>query len=139
MAFGLMVLLASFGILRDSVSILMENAPEDIDIEEVCGALATIDGVVEVHHPHAWTLTSGKNLFSAHLRLGSASTADRQATILEQAQSLLVDRFGFYFATLQLETFDQDESGARDLDLVGNTRHLRHDHPEHPEDDPNNS
>lgn len=120
MAFGLMVLLASFGILRDSISILMENAPEDIDIEEVCGALESIDGVVDAHHPHAWTLTSGKHLFSAHLRLVSDSTADRQAAILEQAQSLLVDRYGFYFATLQLETFDQDESGARDLDLTDN-------------------
>ena len=131
MAFGLMVLLASFGILRDSISILMENAPEGIDTEEVCGALVGIEDVLDVHHPHAWTLTSGKHLFSAHLRLAPDSSAERQAAILEQAHALLAERFGFYFATLQLETFEPDESGARDIDLTGNTDQPRHGHSGH--------
>lgn len=128
MAFGVMVLLASWGILRDSVSILMENAPEGIDVEEVCTALAGIDGVLDVHHPHAWTLTSGKHLFSAHLRIVEDTSAQRQKTILEEAQSLLATRYGFYFATLQLETFDPEESGARGLDL---TQGADHEHESH--------
>jgi len=69
MAFGVMVLLASWGILRDSIHILMENPPSDIDLEAVIDYLTALPGVDHVHHPHAWTLTSGKPLFSAHLRL----------------------------------------------------------------------
>jgi cobalt-zinc-cadmium efflux system protein len=117
MAFGLMVLLAAWAILRDSVAILMQNAPPEIDLEEVLAALRQIPGVEDVHHPHAWTLTSGRYLFSAHLRLEWGTSVERQAEILEEAQSLLSSRFGFYFATLQLEPFERDESDAVDLDL----------------------
>ena len=124
---ALLVLLASWGILRDSISILMENAPEEIDVEEVCTALTALDGVLDVHHPHAWTLTSGKHLFSAHLRIKEDASAQRQQEILEKAQSLLADRYGFYFATLQLETFDPDESGARGLDLTRGADHGQHE------------
>lgn len=117
MAFGLMVLAASWGILRDSVSILMENAPPEIDLEKVCAALEEIPDVRNVHHPHAWTLTSGRHLFSAHLGLEPNTGAERQAEILDQGQALLSERFGFYFATLQLEAFERDESDTIDLDL----------------------
>ena len=117
MAFGLMVLAASWGILRDSVSILMENAPPEIDLEKVCAALEEIPDVRNVHHPHAWTLTSGRHLFSAHLGLEPNTGAERQAEILDQGQALLSERFGFYFATLQLEAFERDESDTVDLDL----------------------
>lgn len=122
-AFGVMVLFASWGILRDSTSILMENTPAEIDVEEVCTALEALDGVYDVHHPHAWTLTSGTHLFSAHLRIDSDSTAEQQASILQEADTLLTEQFGFYFATLQLETFDLDEDGARDIDLAEPGRH----------------
>ncbi len=120
--FGVMVLIASWGILRDSISILMENTPADIDVEEVCTALEGLDGVHNVHHPHAWTLTSGTHLFSAHLRIDSDSTAEQQASILQEADTLLTEKFGFYFATLQLETFDLDEEGTHDIDLAEQER-----------------
>ena len=126
MAFGVMVLVASWGILRDSISILMENAPADIDVDEVCASLSEIDGVRNVHHPHAWTLTSGKHIFSGHLRIDDDSSAEQHATILEEAQSLLASRFGFYFATLQLEAFSPDETAAHGLDLTRGDHHGAH-------------
>ncbi|QIT54858.1 cation transporter [Aquisalimonas sp. 2447] len=126
MAFGVMVLVASWGILRDSISILMEHAPADIDVDEVCASLQAIDGVRDVHHPHAWTLTSGKHIFSGHLRIDDDSSAEQHARILDEAQSLLVNSFGFYFATLQLETFTPDEAGAHGLDLARGQEHGEH-------------
>jgi cobalt-zinc-cadmium efflux system protein len=118
MAFGLMVLAASWGILRDSISILMENAPEGIDLEAVCSALEDIPQVKNVHHPHAWTLTSGKHIFSAHLRLEPSTRAERQAGVLDEAQSMLSEQFGFHFSTLQLELYERDETSSTDLDLA---------------------
>jgi cobalt-zinc-cadmium efflux system protein len=70
--------------------------------------------VIGVHHVHAWTLTSDKHVFSAHLRVDKAEDA---ASVLRQAHDLLREKFDFYFSTLQVETECLDEDHARDLDI----------------------
>ena len=77
-------------------------------------ALEELPHVTGVHHVHAWTLTSDKHVFSAHLKIDAAKDA---ASVLREAHTLLRDRFGFYFSTLQVETECLDEDHARDLDI----------------------
>ncbi len=114
MAFGLVLLYASWGIMREALVILMESAPSEIDVAEVSDRLAGLENVKDVHHIHAWTLTSNKNVFSAHLRVdGQASHSE----LLREAHSLLREEFGFYFSTLQLETACLDEDRASDIDV----------------------
>jgi cobalt-zinc-cadmium efflux system protein len=114
MAFGVVLLLASWGIIRDSLTILMEGAPKGVNLSEVANALIELDGVNDVHHLHAWSLTSGKTVFSAHLATDEASSAP---SVLKRAHKLLRERFGFYFSTLQVETTCLDEDHARDIDI----------------------
>lgn len=114
MAFGLVLLAASWGIMRDSLSILMEGAPKGIDLVEVADAISKLPGVRNIHHVHAWTLTSGKSVFSAHVSTDDAENAD---SLLKHAHRLLRDRFGFYFSTVQIETVCLDEDHVRDLDV----------------------
>lgn len=114
MAFGLVLLAASWGIIRDSLSILMEGSPKSIDLIEVANALAALPGARKIHHLHAWTLTSGKLVFSAHI---STDNVEGGAFLLEQAHRLLRDRFGFYFSTVQIETKCLDEDHVRELDI----------------------
>lgn len=114
MAFGVVLLLASWGIIRESLFILMEGAPRGIDLSAVAGALDKLPHVTGVHHIHAWTLTSDKHVFSAHLRIGKAENA---ASVLRAAHALLREKFGFYFSTIQVETECLDEDHARDLDI----------------------
>lgn len=109
MGFGFVLLWASWGILRDAGHLLMEGTPADVDLLEVVAVLRTLDGVADVHHAHAWALTSGRYVFSAHLRL--AEGGDSQA-VLRAAHDLIKDRYGFFFATLQVETACPDESAA---------------------------
>ena len=116
-AFGFMVLVAGWGVLRDSVTILMQNTPKGTDMTEICRRLRSIDGVRDVHHPHAWTLTSGRHIFSAHLRVDDDLGSDAQMRLLEIAEELLSEEFGVYFSTLQLETEDREEPGARAIDI----------------------
>ena len=116
-AFGLMVLAAGWSVLRDSASILMQNTPQGIDMTEMCRRLRAIDGVRDVHHPHAWTLTSGRHIFSAHLRVEDDLSSVDQMRLLETAEELLADSFGIYFSTLQLETEDRQEPEARAIDI----------------------
>jgi cobalt-zinc-cadmium efflux system protein len=114
MAFGVVLLVASWGIIRDSLFILMEGTPRGIDLLAVARALDKLPHVVGTHHIHAWTLTSDKHVFSAHLKIDAAKYAAR---VLSEAHDLLRERFGFYFSTLQTETKCLDEDHARDLDI----------------------
>ncbi len=115
MAFGFVLLWASWGILRDAARLLMEAAPGEIDLNLVIADLETLDGVRDVHHAHAWTLTSGRNVFSAHLRVGDG--ADPQA-VQQRAHRLLRRDHGFFFVTLQTETECLEESGAEMIDIT---------------------
>ena len=114
MAFGLVLLAASVGIIRDAVAVLMEGTPREVDLADVEDALLSLGHVRDVHHIHAWALTSGRNVFSAHLRI-EANVEPH--VVLEAAHGLLKDKFGFHFATLQVETRCMDESHAKDLEF----------------------
>ena len=77
MAFGVVLLWASWGILRDAARLLMEGTPAEVDLRGVIEPLEAMDGVRDAHHVHAWTLTSGRNVFSGHLRV--SRDADTEA------------------------------------------------------------
>jgi len=108
------VLFRSWGILRDAAHLLMEGTPDDTDLSEIAATLTRIEGVTNVHHIHAWALTSGRHVFSAHLRISKEVDQHR---VLETAHDLVTKTFGFMFATLQLETRCLDEFAARDIDI----------------------
>ncbi len=114
MAFGVVLLLVSFGIMREALAILMEGAPAEIDLKAVVKRLGELPGVRNVHHIHAWTLTSNKHVFSAHLRVSDEIS---QEEILRKAHDVLRHEFNFYFSTLQIETGCLDELYADDLDI----------------------
>lgn len=112
-AFGFVLLWASWGIMRDSMHVLMEGTPPGIDLKEISDALLKINGVVDVHHLHAWALTSNRNVVSAHIRVGD-DAPNQLADVLKEGHRLLRETYDFYFSTLQVETvcLDQDRSAA---------------------------
>jgi cobalt-zinc-cadmium efflux system protein len=97
---GLFILPRAWRLGRDALRILLEIAPQGVEVETVGRALAAVPGVADVHDLHVWTLTSGLNLASGHLRLEADTDA---GIVLEQARSLLHDDYGVEHATLQCE------------------------------------
>ncbi|MGI8887005.1 MAG: cation diffusion facilitator family transporter [Gaiellaceae bacterium] len=97
---GVLVLVSSWSILRDSTTILLEAAPSGIDTRVVGQRLAAAPGVVEVHDLHIWTITSGFPALSAHVLVGRGE--DCHARRLELAR-LLHDEFGIEHTTLQVD------------------------------------
>lgn len=114
-AFGLVLVWAGWDITRDALGILMESVPDEIDVEAVQSALVGIDGVNHVHHVHVWSLTSGKHLFSAHVRIDRERSIE---SVLEEATTLLTVSFGFYFTTLQLEYDCHQLDRAAEIDFA---------------------
>ncbi len=117
-AFGFVLLWASWGILRDAAHILMDGTPADIDLGTVITALTELEDVEDVHHVHSWALTGNRYVFSAHLKV-PASAATAQTALLAQAHTLLKTQFGFFFSTLQIETECLDEESAAAIDVSG--------------------
>ena len=97
---GVLVLVSSWSILRDSAAILLEAAPSGIDTRAVGDRLARAPGVVEVHDLHIWTITSGFPALSAHVLVGRGE--DCHARRIELAR-LLHDEFGIEHTTLQVD------------------------------------
>ena len=129
MAFGLVLFWASWSITKSALRILMQGTPEDLDIKAAVSALESIEGVKDVHHVHAWSVTSGRNLFSAHICVESFATdAER---VLREASDQLKQRFKVYFSTIQIEeNCLAGEEGASDIDVtwrkVGADQHMKH-------------
>ena len=94
------MLWASYGLLRDSGRVFMEAAPQGLDPEGIGRALASEDGVVEVHDLHVWEVTTGMAAVSAHMTV--ARDGD-PAQIRFRAACLLEERFGVEHSTLQVE------------------------------------
>ena len=111
MAFGVVLTYASIGIVRDSLKILSETVPKDVDLDKVKDSLEAIPGVKNVPHIHAWTITPGVNIFSTHIHTDDLSKSD---DILQKATSTLKEKFDFYFSTIQVEncaeTFDSNRN-----------------------------
>ena len=64
---GLLVLASSIAILRESIGILLEGAPEGLDTAELGRTMRAVPAVVDVHDLHVWTITSGFPALSAHV------------------------------------------------------------------------
>lgn len=99
-AIGVFVAVRAVLLGREVLAVLGQHAPHDVDLEAVVRDLESVPGAAEVHDLHAWTLTSGMNVATAHLvvRVG----ADAQV-VLAGAQAVLREVHGIDHATLQVE------------------------------------
>ena len=102
-AIAALVVWSSYGLLRDTVHVLLEGAPRGLDAGAVETALRGADGVESVHHLHLWSLASDVPAASAHVVLAGEVSLHRAQTRGEELKALLADRFGIVHATLELE------------------------------------
>jgi cobalt-zinc-cadmium efflux system protein len=97
---ALMILPRTFALGRSAVRILVQAAPEHLDVAVVRDRLARVPGVCDVHDLHVWTLTSGMDVASAHLRLEPHAEL---GIVLATAREALHEDFAIDHATLQVE------------------------------------
>lgn len=97
---GAFVALRAVMLGREVLAVLGQHVPAGVEIDTVAGALGGIDGVCDVHDLHAWTLTSGMHVATAHLVLDAGADG---AGVLRQGQLLLREQFQIEHATLQIE------------------------------------
>jgi cobalt-zinc-cadmium efflux system protein len=101
---ALLILPRTFALLRDATDVLLEATPKGVDMDHVRQHILDAPGVVGCHDLHAWTITSGMNVVSAHVVLADGADA---AVALEELSNCLADDFDIEHSTFQLETVDR--------------------------------
>lgn len=99
---GGLILWNAWGILRETVSILLESSPKDVDMDQLVADMLKVEGVIGVHDLHVWSITQSLRTLSAHI-----VTQDMQisagAAIQSQVGEMLEDQYDIHHATLQFE------------------------------------
>ena len=98
MVIGVLILLSSWRLIKEPIDVLMEAAPEGVDVQEIGIAMAAVEGVREVHDLHVWTVTSGFPALAAHLRVAPEHDRDE---VRHAVEHVLQERFGIEHTTLQ--------------------------------------
>jgi cobalt-zinc-cadmium efflux system protein len=106
---SLLVIYSAWGLLRETVGVLMEGAPRHIDVDEVRDCLICLPGVLAVHDLHIWTITSGMESLSVHVVLEEGRS---YGDALAEVRAILHKRFGIDHMTVQIEPVEFEERGV---------------------------
>ncbi len=120
---GLGIVGSAWGILVETIDILLESTPRDIDMRAMVDELMQVPGVLGVHDLHVWSLTRSLRTMSAHVLTNDISIS-QGADIQRQVNEVVAQHYNIAHATLQLECVGC-EPDALYCDLEG-TIHARH-------------
>ena len=97
---ALLILKSGWGVIKNSIHILMEGTPSTISQADVKRELEGMAGVIDVHDLHIWTITSGLDTLSCHLLIDDKSNSQE---ILQLAIDRLKEKFNIDHTTIQIE------------------------------------
>jgi cobalt-zinc-cadmium efflux system protein len=102
---------SAYSIVRTSTHILLEGAPRDLDMQQVIATIKQLDGVVDVHDLHVWTISTGMNALSGHVVVRDQMLS-QSSKLLNEINAVLADRYSISHTTIQLES-EQEVSFKR--------------------------
>ncbi|WP_432105511.1 cation diffusion facilitator family transporter [Streptomyces sp. bgisy091] len=111
---GLMIVPRTVRLLRETLDVLLESAPKGVDMDEVRAHITALPGVLDVHDLHAWTITSGMPVLSAHVVVHQEMLDSiGHEKLLHDLQGCLGHHFDVEHCTFQLEPSGHAEHEAR--------------------------
>ncbi len=114
---GVLILVTSGRLLWKLLHVLMEGTPAGMDIRRLCQRLEQVPGVTGVHDIHAWSVTSGYNILSAHVTVDETGV-DEQRRLLQVLRDIASKEFDMTHVTIQ---FEESET------VCGEGHHITHD------------
>ena len=124
---ALMILASSWSIVRETLQILLEGTPRSVDLAELRCAVQQIEGVVNVHDLHIWSLTSHSHAMACHVQVEQMHLSESEE-VLERINHQIRDHFGIHHTTIQLEvsacqTLDGCSSPPEAVEVDGHSHH----------------
>ena len=99
---GAFILYNAWGILKQTIHILLESTPENINVDSMVLDLQNINGVLGVHDLHVWSISENLRMLSAHVVIGD-TTIGEGVSIQQSINELLAHNYNIHHATLQME------------------------------------
>ena len=99
---GALILWSSYGIVRETLNILLEGTPRGIDVVQVSAAVAGVRGVNDVHDLHIWSIGSRTHALACHISIADIPPSESE-TILREVQAKLREKFRIDHTTIQFE------------------------------------
>jgi cobalt-zinc-cadmium efflux system protein len=124
---GLFIVYSSWGIIVETVNILLEGTPRGLDVRAMAQAMQAVPGVDDVHDLHVWTIADGMNALSCHLRVREADLP-RAASVVREVKALLADEYALYHSTIETEC-SGCEANELYCRLPSRPAACNHDHP----------
>jgi cobalt-zinc-cadmium efflux system protein len=121
---GFLILYSAWGILRETVDILLESTPRDVDMSAMVRDMLEVKGVIGIHDLHVWSITQGLRTMSAHI-LTEDVAISVGTDIQHQLSELLFQRYNVGHAALQLECVDCEPDSLY-CDINGVVHHHEH-------------
>jgi cobalt-zinc-cadmium efflux system protein len=130
-----MILWSSVGIVRETLNILLEGTPRNLELGDIRVAMQSVGGVLDVHDLHVWSLGSQSHALASHVTIAEMPMSEC-SSILDGINCALRDRFHITHTTIQFETTGCETthgcSAPPELEAVGaHGHHHGHDHHGH--------
>lgn len=131
-----MIVYSSWGIVRETLNILLEGTPKNLSLAEIRSAMAGVAGVADVHDLHVWSLGSSSHALASHVTIRCDEEREMSvaecAGILDKIKDALWDKFHISHTTIQFETVGCQTthgcSAPPELEAVGAHGHHHHGH-----------
>ncbi len=99
---GALIVWSSFGIIRETLNILLEGTPGGVELDQIAREIAAIPGVLGVHDLHAWSLGSNNHALSCHIQIADIPPSESES-ILRRVKERLAQEFHIDHTTIQFE------------------------------------
>ncbi|MCK1977580.1 cation diffusion facilitator family transporter [Jeotgalicoccus sp. FSL K6-3177] len=104
---AMLILISGWRVTKDSLHVLMEGAPVNVDLKDVISTIKRFDEVKGIHDLHAWTITSGMNALSAHVVVDGRMTVHESQMLLHKIEDEL-EQNNIGHVTIQIECKDHE-------------------------------
>jgi cobalt-zinc-cadmium efflux system protein len=123
LAIAVLVARSAWGLLGETVDILMEATPKDLNIAQLVRDVIKVPGVEDVHDLHVWSIAGGMKLLSAHVQVADNRNLAECDSLIDQIHCLVCEHYGIQHTTVQLERI-----GCSQRDLYCMLPESSHDH-----------
>jgi len=127
MLIGVLIVWTAVDIIRESLNILLEGLPRGLALQDVSVSMKAVDGVMDVHDLHIWSLGSSTHALSCHVLIEDVPPSSSDA-ILRRLNGMLAERFHIFHSTVQFEHASCAVSGSGCVIPVETEHHEKHRH-----------
>lgn len=99
---GFLILWSSWGIIRETLNILLEGIPHGMSVEKIIASISAVPGVNDVHDVHVWSIGSDTHALSCHISIEDIPPSESEA-ILRGVNQILASKFHIHHTTIQFE------------------------------------